>query len=419
MTEVVRRHESLRTSFPAEGGTARQVISDPPPVEARVVDLGGLGAAEREARARLLADEEARRPFDLARGPLWRVKLLKLGEEEHILLFIMHHIVSDAWSTGVLMREVAKLYAAFLHGQPSPLPELPVQYADFAAWQRRWLQGETLERQLAYWREQLAGAPPVLELPAARPRPAALGTRGESRPVVLPEESVEALRSLSRRAGVTLYMTLLAAFQTLLHRYSGEDEVVVGSPVANRTRAESEDLIGCFINTVALRGDLSGNPTFGELLGRVRETTLEAYAHQDLPFEMLVNALQPERRANHTPFFQVWFVLQTAPVGSLALPGLSVSPYRIEPAESQFDLTMSLLESEGGVEGLLTYNADLFDADVVDAMVEHYLAILEQAASDPEWRLLDIPLDGSAAGGAVAPPPSASGADAAEDQFEL
>jgi non-ribosomal peptide synthetase component F len=237
--------------------------------------------------------------------------------------------------------------------------------------------------------------------------------------VLVPEELSASLRLFSRRAGVTLYMTLLAAFQTLLHRYSGQDEVVVGSPVANRTRAESEDLIGCFINTLALRGDLSGNPTFGELLRRVRETTLEAYAHQDLPFELLVSDLQPERRANHTPLFQVWFVLQNAPVSPLRLPGVSLSPYRLAPREAQFDLTMSLIETEGGVEGLLTYNTDLFDGDTVEVMVGHYLSILGQVVERPEWRLLDIPLEGDAAGAVPGTLLALSEADEAEDQFAL
>ena len=269
LNEIVRRHEALRTTFAAVDGRPVQVIAPALRVPLPVTDLRGLPQTERETEATRLATQEAQHPFDLARGPLVRATLLRLGAGDHVLLLTMHHIVSDGWSMGVFFRELAVLYEAYATGKPSPLPELPVQYADFAQWQRQWLQGEVLAAHLTYWKQHLAGAPEVLELPTDRPRPAVQSFRGATYPFTLPPALSTALKTLSQREGVTLFMTLLAAFKTLLHRYTGQGDLVVGAPIANRTRAEIEGLIGFFVNTLVLRTDLSGNPRFGELLGRV------------------------------------------------------------------------------------------------------------------------------------------------------
>jgi hypothetical protein len=291
-----------------------------------VVDLSGLPARERETVALALSGEEAGRPFDLACGPLLRGVLLRLDEDEHVAALTMHHIVSDGWSMGLLIREVTVLYAARVEGRPSPLPELPIQYADFAAWQRCWLTGEVLEHEISFWRGQLSGLPPRLELPADRPRPAVQSFRGSSRPVRLPADLRRQVQWLGRREGATPFMVLLAGFQALLGRYSGQTDLAVGTPVAGRNRLEIEGLIGFFVNTLVLRGDLSGDLTFGEWLGRVRETVLVAHMHQDVPFERLVQELSPERSLAHTPLFQVMLVLQNAPVGRLEIPGLRLQP---------------------------------------------------------------------------------------------
>ncbi|RMF32232.1 MAG: non-ribosomal peptide synthetase, partial [Chloroflexi bacterium] len=330
LNEILRRHESLRTTFPTVDGRPRQQIAPELTLSLPVIDLRGLPEAEREAQALRLATEEAQRPFDLAQGPLIRALLLQLDDDDHIALLTMHHIVSDGWSMGILIQEIAVLYDAFSQGRPSPLPELPIQYADFAAWQRKWLQGEVLERQLAYWKEQLADLPPLLELPTDRPRPAVQSFRGRTHSFVLPETLSRAIQELGRREGATLFMTLLAAFQALLYRYTGQERFAVGTPIANRNRAEIEGLIGFFVNTLVLRADFADNPTFRQVLKRVRETALGAYAHQDLPFEMLVDALQPERDLSHTPLFQVMFVLQDTPMGSHRLSHLTLSPVEAE-----------------------------------------------------------------------------------------
>jgi amino acid adenylation domain-containing protein len=392
LQEVVRRHEALRTTFIAAEGRPVQVIGPARPFALPVVDLGAPPGAEREAEALALAGQEARRPFDLAGGPLLRAALLRLGADEHVLLVTLHHIVADGWSLGVLVREVAALYEAFARGRPAPLPELPIQYADFAHWQRQWLRGEVLEAQLAYWKRQLAGPPAALGLPTDRPRPAVQSYRGARHAFGLPGPLSEALRGLSRREGATPFMTLLAALQALLGRYTGQADVSVGSPVANRNRAETEGLIGFFVNTLVLRTDLSGNPTFRELLGRVRAVALGAYAHQDLPFEQLVGALQPERDLSRSPLFQVLFVLQNAPLPALRLGQLTLSPVEVEGGTAKFDLTLSLMDTGQGLEGALEYNTDLFDAATVARMAEHFQTLLAGIAADAGQRLADLPL---------------------------
>ena len=369
-----------------------QVISECRPVELMVFDLREWADAERDAEVQRLTQIEAQRPFDLSRDLMLRATLLRLEEEEHIFLLTMHHIASDGWSMGVLFREMAVLWEAISTGKPSPLPDLPVQYADFALWQRDWLQGEVLESQLAYWKQQLAHSPPVLELPTDRPRPAAQTYRGVKQSLVLSKSLTEALKSLSQKEGATLFMTLLAAFQTLLHRYTGQDDIVVGSPIAGRTRIETEELIGFFVNTLVLRTGLSGEPTFRELLRRVREVALGAYDHQGLPFEKLVEELRPERNLSHSPLFQAMFVLQNTPMQVLELPGLILSSLELESGTAKFDLTLSMYERELGLRAYLAYNTDLFDTSTIKRMLDHFQTLIEGVVANPDQPVGELPL---------------------------
>jgi aspartate racemase len=392
LNEIVARHEALRTAFPSVDGQPVQRVATAMGLHVPVVDLSGLPESEREGRARRLAEEEARRPFDLARGPLLRAKLLRLDEEKHLLLLTMHHIVSDGWSAGILSRELATLYEAFSSGQPSPLRELPIQYSDFAIWQREWLQGEVLEAQLSYWRQQLAGAPALLELPTDRPRPAVQTYRGGWESVRLPLPLSDSLRTLSRHEGATLFMTLLAAFQVLLHRYTGQEDIVVGTPIANRNREEIEGLIGFFVNTLVMRSDLSGNPTFRELLREVREVCLQAYDHQDLPFEKLVQELQPERNLSYAPVAQVVFAFQNLPLQRISLANLKVSQRRFETGTAKFDLLLSIADEVEGMRAVFGYNTDLFDATTIKRMAGHFQTLVEGVASDPDQQISLLPL---------------------------
>jgi aspartate racemase len=389
--EILRRHQVLRATFASVGGQSLQSISLEPNVLS-VVGLQNVPETKREVKVQQLVREEAQRPFDLARGPLLRARLLQLGEEEHVLLLTMHHIISDGWSMGVLLRELSVLYKAFSTGQPSPLPEIPVQYADYAAWQRDWLQGEVLEAQLAYWKQQLDAANPVLDLPTDRPRPAVETHCGARQTFDLPQSLYLALRALSRQEDVTLFMTLLAAFKTLLYRYTGQEDIAVGSPIANRTQSEIEGLIGFFVNTLVLRTGLSGNPAFRELLERVREVALGAYAHQDMPFEKLVEELQPERDLSHHPLFQVMFIFQNTPRQTLELPGLVVDHLEVDNGTAKFDLTLSMVEDAEGLKGTFEYNTDLFDEATVTRMADHFQVLLEGVVADPDQRLSGLPL---------------------------
>ena len=391
LREIVRRHESLRTTFSVMDGEPVQVIAAADTLSLAETDLSHLPLTELETETQREVRAEAQRPFDLAQGPLFRARLLKLGAEEHVLLLTLHHIISDGWSIGILFRELAVLYNAFCAEEPAPLAELTVQYADYAAWQRHYLQGEVLERELEYWKEQLQGAPAVLELPTDRPRPVAQSYAGAVEKISLPEELSEKLKELSQREGVTLFMTLLAAFQVLLSRYSGQQDVVVGTPIAGRTRAEEEALIGLFVNTLALRVDLSGGPTFRQVLARVRETCLGAYAHQEIPFEKLVEELRPERSLRHSPLFQVFFQLNT-PRESLALSDLSTSPFRHHHGKAKFDLTLALAERSDGLRGSLEYNSDLFDASTAERLVAHFTTMLQAAAAAPDTPIYGLPL---------------------------
>ncbi|HYG65887.1 MAG TPA: amino acid adenylation domain-containing protein, partial [Thermoanaerobaculia bacterium] len=359
--EIVRRHEALRTVFTTLDDSPVQTVRPAALFVLPVVDLSGLPEGEREARALALAAEEAALPFDLTRGPLLRGVLLRLAGDDHIAALTMHHIASDGWSMGILVRETSALYAAFSEGRPSPLPELPLQYADFSAWQRSWLHGAILESEITFWRRQLAGLPPRLELPTDRPRPAMQSFRGALRPVRLPADLTRQVQVVSRREGATLFMGLLAALQSLLARYSGQQDLAVGSPVAGRNRLEIEGLIGFFVNTLVLRGDLTGEPSFHTLLGRVRETALAAHMHQDVPFEKLVEELAPERSLAQTPLFQVLFVLQNVPVQSLEARDLRLRPVRGTGITSKFDLTLNLREFDGELIGMVEHATDLFD----------------------------------------------------------
>jgi amino acid adenylation domain-containing protein/FkbM family methyltransferase len=414
-SEIVRRHEILRTTIAVSAGRAAQAIAPHRPVDLPVIDLQAVPQQLRDGLIRQLATLQANLPFDLARGPLFRIVLLDLGHDEHVALLTMHHLISDGWSLEVLTREFAVLYQAFLDHKPSPLQALPIQYADFAHWQRQWLQGEALDSQLAYWTERLAGDAGPLELPADHPRPPVRSFRGGQHFFALPPALYHGLAELGRQERTTLFMVLLGAFQTLLYRYSGADAVSVGSPIANRQRQEVEDLIGCFVNTLVLRTDMTGNPTFKELLARVREVTLGAHAHQDLPFELLVEALQPRRESGATPFFNVWFVLQNLPAG-IELPDLAVSSQPFERTWAQFDLILSLTETSQTLVGVFTYENDLFEAGTIAEIAGHFLTLLGEMAARPEWRLLDVPIsqDEMAGAPAAATNPFRQGLDTGE-----
>ncbi|HSU13619.1 non-ribosomal peptide synthetase, partial [Longimicrobium sp.] len=380
---LTERHEALRTTFrPVEQG-AVQVVHPAAPAHLPVLDLTGLAPQAREQEARRLAQEDAERPFDLERGPLLRATLVRLADEEHVLLLCMHHIISDGWSMGVLFRELFTLYES-----ASPLPPLAVQYADFAVWQRGWLQGEVLRRQLAWWRERLGGAPPVLELPTDRPRPAVASSRGASHGFRLPADVTRGLRSLARREGATLYMVTHAALDLLLSRWSGQEDLVVGSPIAGRTQVGTEGLIGFFVNTLALRIDLSGDRSFQELVRRVRETALGAYAHQELPFERLVEEVAPERGLSHTPLFQVMFALQNVDAGQGAgTAGLRLEPFGGEIRTVRFDLELDLHEVGEELVGSLRFRTDLFDAATIERFAAQYQTLLGAVCTAPEERL--------------------------------
>jgi len=387
---LVARHESLRTVFRSVEGVPRQVVTPARAVPFEVIDLPDQGWGEEELQRRLR--ERSRRPFDLSRDLMLRVTLLQVGEDEYRLLLVVHHIASDGWSMGVLLRELGILYEAFRTGQPPSLPELPIQYRDFAQWQREWLQGEALEKQLAYWRERLAGAPAMLQLWTDHPRPSQPSRAGARETVVLEEGLTASLAALSKREGATLFMTLLAGFQALLHRYTGQTDLAVGSPIANRNQAETEGLIGFFVNTLVLRTDLSGDPSFREVLRRVRERALEAYEHQDLPFQKLVAALEPERSLSYSPLFQVMFVLQNAPAEGLRLEGVSARQLPVDTGTAKLDLTVSLEEVEGRIQGWVEYSTDLFEAVTIRRMIGHYETLLAAAALDPEKRVSALPM---------------------------
>jgi amino acid adenylation domain-containing protein len=397
LNEIVRRHESLRTRFVGSNGRAEQIVDEHLKVPLIYTDLTGLPEPARSAAAADLGRLEAGTPFNLSTGPLLRALLVVLsneaGRHTHILLLTLHHIVSDGWSAELLTRELIALYHAIDVGKASPLAELTIQYADFACWQRQWLSGEVWQRQMDYWQKQLHGAPPVLELPTDRARPPLMSYRGVDHAFTVAPELSGRMRALSRSREATLFMTLLAAFKVLLFRYSHGQDICVGTPIANRNRIELEDLIGFFVNTLVLRTDLSGDPPFATLLSRVKRTVLDAQNHQDLPFEQLVEVLQPERNMSHSPLFQVMFTLQNTVRHGMKLPGLEIGEVENAGCVAKFDLTLHIGEHESGaLKGTIEYNTDLFEASTIARMAEHYLVLLQGIAERPDMRLSELPL---------------------------
>ena len=390
MSELIRRHESLRTTFQSIDGEPVQVIAEAQPRKIEVIDLSHLPQGEREAEAQRMARDEGEVPFDLSRGPLFRFRLVKLEEEEHLLLLTMHHIIADGWSLGVLGRELSALYQAFSMDQSSPLEELTIQYADFAVWQRQWLQGETLEKQLAYWREKLGGELPVLDLLTDRPRPPVQTYRGSAEERILSAEVTERLKQVSTENGATLFMTLLAAFNVVLWRYTRQQDILIGSPIANRNRTEIEGIIGFFVNTLVLRSTVNPEMSFREFLAQVRETTLGAYGHQDVPFERLVEELQPERTLNRPPLFQVMLTLQTWE--EMHLDGLEMTSMNTKREVTKFDLSLFLSETEIGLYSWGAYNTDLFDGSTIARLLKHFHTLLEEIAANPDARLSELSL---------------------------
>jgi amino acid adenylation domain-containing protein len=425
LTEIVRRHESLRTTFETVDGQALQKINPSRDFDLPLIDLQSLAEDERRAESQRLVIEHSDAPFDLTVPPLIRAALLRLGHDSHLLLVAIDHIACDGWSLGIFFQELATLYAVFSKGAQSPLPELTIQYADFARWQRLWLQGETLEKQLGYWKKQLAGAPPVLQLPTDRARPAVQTFRGSIEQFHLSGELLERLRQLGQQTGATMFTILLSAFKTLLARYNGQQDIVVGSPTANRRHRELEPLIGFFANTLILRTDLSGDPTFRELLNRMRLVTTGAFAHQDVPFEKLVEELKPQRDLNRNPLVQVLFVLQNAFKASVELEGLTLS-WESEVRAVRFDLELHIWDAPQGLLGTFMYSTDLFDAATIARMAGHFQNLLEAMAANPDQRLSELPLLTEAErlhllkvsrGGVVVPVQAGAEVDVSQEHF--
>jgi amino acid adenylation domain-containing protein len=392
LNEIVQRHAVLRTRLVTVDGQPMQEILSKATLHILVIDIGEIAEADRQNKARKLAAQEARLPFDLRSDLLLRATLARLGEQDHILMVTLHHIAGDGWSLGVLVREFTALYRAFSEGQVSPLTALQLQYADYALSQQKWLRGELLDEQLQYWKQQLGGDLPVLEFPTDRPRPAAQSTRGAAQPFKIPAHVTAQLRNLSRREGATLFMTLLAAFDVLLYRYTGEPDFAVGTDIANRNCLETEQLIGFFVNQLVLRADLSGRPTFRQLLSRVRKVTLDAYANQDVPFEKLVEELAPARNAGRTPLFQIKLILQNAPSALPDLPDLELSLLGVETETAKLDLIMNLIDEGDGIAGAIEYCTDLFDDGSIGSLIDHWLILVEAIAGNAEQRIDDLEL---------------------------
>ena len=390
--QIVQRHENLRTNFVQIHGTPHTVIRDGGDWQLQKIDVRHLSDPGPGSELRHYVAQLIRESFDITRDSLFCVKLLTVAPESYILVLITHHLVSDGWSMGVLGQEFAELYSTYAAGREPLLAPLSIQYVDFAAWQRKWLESGALDRQLPYWKKQLAGAPPVLEFPPDHRRPQTEMFRGCRSKLVIPHELVSAVEQLSQRHGVTLFMTLLAAFKVLLARYSGQDDIVVGSPSANRSRAELNQLIGFFVNNLVLRTDLSGNPSFATLLGRIREVTLRSYEYQDVPFDKLVHALSPERSLDHSPLFQVMFILQNYPLDELNLPGVVTTPLDLEVDTARFDLTVEVYPRHGDLWAYFDYNSDLYEAETIARIQQHYVAVLRAVCSDPDQSIGSIPL---------------------------
>lgn len=389
--EMVNRHEVLRTTFAVINGQPLQIIAPFTPIDMEAIDLSPLSEDDAQNRAYQIAAEEAQKPFDLAQGPLLRTKLLRLAEYDHVMSITMHHIVADGWSLGIFIRELAELYRSFATGDDCQLESLPIQYADFACWQRKWLKGTVLENQLSYWKQQLAGAPAFLDLPTDRPRPSFQSYHGATLVFSLPKALAKSLKSVSQQEGTTLFMTLLAGYYSMLHYYAKQEDIVVGTDVANRSSLETEKLIGFFVNMLALRVNLSGDPTFRELLERVRKVTLGAYANQDLPFDKLVEELKAERDLSRTPLFQTVLVFQNLPSEPIHMPdGLTITPLNFETSTAKFDLLLTLREDENVIQGCFEYNVDLFDAATISRMAVSLETILNQVAEHNDARLSEI-----------------------------
>lgn len=392
LAEIVSRHEDLRTSFVRVNGVPHAVIGDGKNWALQVIDAKELVDGGVDSELYRYASQLTFQPFDVSHGPLFRAHLLTIASDDHILALTMHHIISDGWSVGVLVREFSELYPAFAEGRQPSIPPLAIQYVDFAAWQRAWLESGELDRQLPYWKKQLAGAPPVVGFPPDHRRHGADMFRGCRSRLQIPRSLVTALEQLSHRHGATLFMTLLAAFKLLLARYSGQEDIVVGSPSASRNRSELHPLIGFFVNNLVLRTDLSGNPTFAELLGRVREVTLGAYEHQDVPFDTLVHAMRAERSLEHSPLFQVMFILQNFPLEDLDLAGLKTTPLEPEVEHARFDLTVEVFPRRGELCAYFDYNADMYEPDTIARIQQHYLSILQAVCANPDQEIYSIPL---------------------------
>jgi amino acid adenylation domain-containing protein len=390
LDNLIARHEPLRTTFLNVNGEPAQLVEKKRPINLTTIDLSARPGADCEAEAERLLDEHSRRPFDLRRDLMLRAVLLRLSQEKHILLLTMHHIASDGWSMSILFRELASFYESFQTGKPSSLPDLPIQYQDYALWQRQWLKGEVLETQLAYWKQQLRGAPALLELPTDRPRPAVQSFQGARQLSTFPQALLEALKALSRQERATLYMIMMAAFQTLLHRYSGQNTIVVGSPIAGRNYKETEELIGFFVNTLVLRTEFSGNPTFKELIARVRKVAIDAYEHQDIPFEKLVEELHPDRNLSYSPLFQVALAFQNVPLPVVELAGLHLIPVELNGGTSKFDLTLYMTEESETLKAGIEYTVDLFNPPTIERMLGHYQTLLESIVADPNRRISDL-----------------------------
>jgi thioesterase domain-containing protein/acyl carrier protein len=391
LNKIVQRHEILRTTFPAKEGQPVQAIDPTLTLTLPVVDIQEFPEPERDTEALRLTNEAIQRPFNLAQGPLVRATLLQLGQEEYVLFMITHHILFAGQAWGEFNRELSVLYEAFSAGKPSPLPDLPIQYADFAHWQREWLQGEVLETLLSYWKQQLGGRFPLLQLPTDRPRPAVQTFQSAKQSFALSKNLTESLKVLSQREGVTLFTKLLAAFQVLLYRYTAQQDILIFSPAVSRTRFEFRRLIGLFTNFLPLRTNLSDNPTFRELLGRVRDTVMGAYAHQEMPLEKLVEVLQPQRSLSYTSLFQVMFIYHNTPTSPLTLSGLTLSPLKVGKETAKFDLSLFMEDSGQNLTASLGYKTDLFDAATIAQMLEHFQTLLEGIVTDPKQLLSELP----------------------------
>jgi hypothetical protein len=391
LNAIIQRHEALRTCFSEQDGIPVQVIRSSLSIPLTTVDLRSYPEQQRTSEVAKLIKHNETTAFDLKKLPLLRFQLLQIKEEEYIFLHAFHHIITDGWSMGVFARELSALYGAFSQGQPSSLPELPIQYADYAVWQREWLQSERLNQLITYWKSRLSDAP-MLEISTDRPRPAIQSCRGQSQSFSLSSDLTEGLKALSRRERVTPFMTLLAAFQVLLHRYSGQDDIVIGTPSAGRSNLELEGLIGYFVNTLVLRTDLSGDPSFRELLARVRVVALEAYANQDMPFEKLVEVLNSQRDQSRHPLFQVMFILQNTPDEKLQLNEMTAEYLQVGAGTTKFDLTLEMSETSNGLEGRIEYATDLFEASTIDRFIGHFQTLLSGVIDQPETHLSELPL---------------------------